>query len=272
MPAMSAKTRTNETTRAYLLRGDDDFRKQKDLEKLLESLVSSDFSDFDLELLEGDSATSDRVINGLNVPPFGSKQRLVLVKHANKMPPDEQEKLAPRLMKAPETGCLILVNPAAEKVDGKPKKGSEVIGELSKAVRKVGEVREFGGEKPMERNQKAREFAISTFAQAGKKIDSQALGVFLQRSGSDFAIVASESQKLIDYSGESERITTQDILALTCETPEEKVFKMVDAIAAKNSAAALKHLDELSRSEMTLRPTLRRPCRPSRGSSGSSGR
>ena len=144
---MCAATKKKETTdkpRAYLLKGDDEYLKQQDLQKLLKSLVSVDFADFDMEQLDGDSSTSDRIMAGLNVPPFSSRQRVVLVRHANKIPEHEQQKLASKLEKTPATGCLLLINPAPDKTDGKPKKGSEIIGDLSKAVRKVGEVREFG--------------------------------------------------------------------------------------------------------------------------------
>lgn len=242
---MATKGKPTDISRAYLLKGDDDFRKARELEKLVKLLVADDFVDFDLEHLEGDTATSDRVMAGLNIPPFGPGRRVVLVKYANKMDPDEQEKLAPRLEKIPQSGCLILVNPAAEKTDGKPKRGSEVIGELSKAVRKVGEIREFGGERGREKTARSLEFAKTLFATAGKQIGSDALSLFAQRAGSDFSVLDSEARKLIDYSGDNDTITVRDVSAVTSETPEEKVFKLTDAVGQRNKALALKLLHEL---------------------------
>ena len=137
---MNAKAEQTSNPKAYLLKGEDEYLKQEELDKLLQSLVSPDFADFDLEHLEGDAATADRVMSGLHVPPFSSAQRVVLVRHANKMNEEEQKKLASQLAKAPDSGCLILVNPAVEKRDGKTPKGSEVIGDISRAVRKIGKV------------------------------------------------------------------------------------------------------------------------------------
>jgi len=242
---MNAKAKTSENPRAYLFAGDDDFRKQQELDKLLSKLVSPDFADFDLERMEGDSATSDRIMAGLSVPPFASDQRVVLVKYANKMPPPEQEKLASQLGKTPASGCLVLISPAPEKVDGRPRKGSEVIGDLSKAVRKIGTVIRVGDERPRDKAENARQFAQSTFADAGKKIDSAALASFMQRVGSDFAVLNTEARKLIDYTGNSDRITAQDVAKVTSETPEEKVFKLIDAVGTKNASEALRNLDEL---------------------------
>lgn len=242
---MSPAAKSTDAPRAYLLAGDDDFRKQRELDSLLASLVAPDFADFDLEHMEGNTATADRIMAGLGIPPFSSARRVVLVKYANKMDEDEQKKLASQLAKAPATGCLILVSPAPERADGKPRKGSEVIGDLSRAVRKVGRVIRVGEERGREKTDNARRFAQSLFAEAGKKIDSATLAAFLQRAGTDFSVLSTEARKLIDYSGDSATITAADVAKVTSETPEEKVFKLVDAIGAKKSADAMRLLDEL---------------------------
>lgn len=242
---MSPAAKSSDNPRAYLLAGDDDFRKQQELDQLLSELVDPNMADFDLEHMEGDSATADRIMAGLGIPPFSSSRRVVLVKYANKIEQPEQEKLAAQLAKTPASGCLILVTPAPEKADGKPRKGSEVIGDLSKAVRKVGRVIRVAEERGREKSDNARKFAQSIFIKAGKKIDSTTLAVFIQRAGSDFSILSSEANKLIDYSGDSESITARDVAVVTSETPEEKVFKMVDAISAKRPAEAMRCLDEL---------------------------
>ena len=237
--------KSSDSPKAYLFAGDDDFRKQRELDDLLKKLVAPDFADFDLEHMEGDSATADRIMAGLGIPPFASDRRVVLVKYANKMGEDEQKKLASQLPKTPASGCLVLVTPAAEKVDGKPRKGSEVVGDLSKVVRKIGKVIRTGEERGREKADNARRFAQSIFQEAGKKIDSTTIAAFIQRVGSDFSILSTEARKLIDYSGDSEKITAQDVAKVTSETPEEKVFKMVDAISAKKPAEAMRLLDEL---------------------------
>ena len=243
---MAAKTKTTDEARAYLLKGDDEVGKQQALDHLLAKLVAGDFIDFDLEHMEGKSTTtSERIMAGLGVPPFGSARRVVLIKYANKIDNAEQEKLATQIEKTPASGCLILVNPAAEKDDGKPKKGSEVIGDLSKAIRKIGEVKDFSGGTKPQNQARAREHAQSLFTKAGKNLDSDAMGVFLKRTGTDLSIIRTEAQKLIDYSGDEPKITARDAMAVTSETPEEKVFTLVDAIAARDQAASLRLIGEL---------------------------
>jgi len=242
---MSPAAKTTESPRAYLIAGDDDFRKQRELDDLLGKLVAPDFADFDLERLEGDTATADRVMAGLGIPPFSSPKRVVLVKYANKMDENEQKKLAGRLEGVPESGCLVLISPAPEKADGKPKKGSEVIGDLSRAVRKIGKVIRVEEKKGRDGTADARQFAQSLLAQAGKRIDNAALTQFIQRVGMDFSIIGTEAQKLIDYAGDSNTITAADVAKVTSEMPEEKVFKLVDAIAARKPDLAMMHLNAL---------------------------
>jgi DNA polymerase-3 subunit delta len=242
---MTPGTKATDSAKAYLIAGDDDFRKQRELEDLLGKLVEPDFADFDLERLEGDTATADRIMAGLAIPPFSSPRRVVLVKFANKMRDEEQDKLATVLERAPDSGCLILVTPAPEKSDGKPRKGSEVKGELSKAVRKLGRVIRVAEKRGREGGADARQFAQSLFVQAGKKIEPAALSEFVQRVGLDYSILDSEARKLIDYSGDSDTISKQDVIEVSSETPEEKIWKLVDAIGAKTPDQAMRFLDEL---------------------------
>ncbi|MDH7601639.1 MAG: DNA polymerase III subunit delta [Armatimonadota bacterium] len=240
-----ASHRSEAAPRAYLLTGSDEFQKRRALEELLQLLVDPDLRDFDLEELDGETATSDRIISGLSTPPLGNRRRVVLVRFANKMNPDEQRKLARLLESVPPSGCLIMVNPAVEKSDGRPKKGAEVLGDLSKAVRKIGEVREFGTGSSREKADRAREFAKSLIVAAGKQISGDVLAFLVQRVGDDFAIIASEVQKLLDWVADRSRITREDVEAVTVETPEEKIFRFLDAIASRNTAAAMQLLDDM---------------------------
>ncbi len=240
-----ASRQNKSAPRVYLLMGSDEFQKRMALDKILQQLVDPDFRDFDLEELDGETATSERIISGLSTPPLGGGRRVVLVRFANKIDPEEQRKLARMIDSIPSTGCLILVNPAAEKSDGKPKKGSEVIADLSKAARKVGEVHEFGTGSYRDKTERAREFAKSQIDASGKQISADALAFLVQRVGDDFAIIASEVQKLIDWTGDRERINREDVEAVTTETPEEKIFRFLDAIASRNTALALQLLDNM---------------------------
>ncbi|MFQ3548454.1 MAG: DNA polymerase III subunit delta [Armatimonadota bacterium] len=231
--------------KAILIKGDDDYRKQVELKNILSQLVSEDFIDFDLQELSGDTATSDTIISGLSIPAFGSDKRVVLVRHANLMADEEQKKLAKNLASAPDSGCLVMISPAPDKVDGKPKKGSEVSTSLADAVKKIGIIRSIGDEKASEKSASARDFAASIFKQASIHINMQTLQIFIQRVGTDFSIIQSEADKLISYALDKKEITVDDVISVTCESPEEKIFKFVDSVVDKNKKEALSLLHEM---------------------------
>lgn len=241
-----AQAKTKTPPRAYLLRGDDDYKKNKDLDALLASLINPDFADFDFEQIDPASTSCDKIISALNIPPFASDKRVVLIKCANQIGREQQEILATKLSNTPESACLILVNPAPEKVDGRAKKGSEIIGDLSKAVRSIGVVKEYGGGKKAGLDIEAREFVKEEFDQLKLKIDMSAINLLVQRVGNDFSILNTEIKKITAYCGTTDKIITANIIAnVTTETPEEKIFKLLDAAAARKQALSVKYLDEM---------------------------
>lgn len=242
-----AVKKTNTTPRAYLLRGEDDYQKDRGLQELLEQCVPKDFADFDFEEMDAGSVTSDRVVAGLSIPPFAAQQRVVLVKHAHKIEEDQQKKLAESLARTPESGLLILVTPAPDKEDGRVKKGSAVVEELSRAVRKIGQVKDYGTGKGKEKLADATAFAQQLFREAQRTIDPKALQIFVQRVGYDFSTLYSESQKLTAYTLDTGKITEADVLAVTSETPEDTIFALVDAIAERKLSVALKLLSDMFR-------------------------
>ncbi len=240
-----AATKTTTDIKAYLFRGDGDYQKAIALKELLASIVDPDFSDFDMEELEGNNSTCDRVMAGLNVPPFGSPRRIVLMRYANKMDKEEQKKLAEKIASAPDAGLLIMHTPAADKVDGKPAKGSDVVGELSKAIRKVGKVWEMPPLKGKAGIAETKQFAQSLFNKAGCKIDPDALELLQTRVGFDFNIIGTEVEKLIRYAGDKAHVTRRIVAEVTCETPEERIFNLVDAIGNQSQAQSLHLLENV---------------------------
>jgi len=222
-----------------LLKGDDDELKRRRLEEILAE-VPPDFADFDIDLLEGDTATADRIIAGLNIIPFGAEKRLVVVRFANKMPRDEQERLVGRLDRIPATGCLVLVNPAVDRKDGKEPRGSSVIGDLSKAIRRLGKVEDFGKlDKKF-----AAELARTTFEKLGVSVDARGFALFMQRVGQDSSTIINEGRKLACYVGESRKVTYKDVVEAVTEPDEEKVFKLIDAVADRNQSKSVAYIGE----------------------------
>jgi DNA polymerase-3 subunit delta len=86
---------------------------------------------------------------------------------------------------------------------------------------------------------------VEEFASKGKKAERSVANLLVRRAGTDTSVLTTEVEKLVSYAGECDRVTVEDVNAVTTETPEEKVFALVDAVATKNEAQALEHLSEV---------------------------
>ncbi|MBQ9358828.1 MAG: DNA polymerase III subunit delta [Abditibacteriota bacterium] len=235
-----------EIYRVYLLRGRDDYSKDKALEELLKEITDPDFEVFDLDEVTGSSATASLILTGAGILPAGSPRRTVLVKFAHTLPAAEQKELARNLYMVPDTGCVILHVPAPDMKDGKPAAGSSVAAELSKAAAKYGKVLDFEPvTKKKDVEAKVVPFVREQFAAAGKKIEPGAVDLLISRTGTDFTLLSMEIQKLCAYAADKSAVTAEDVKESSSLTPEEKVFDFIDALLKKQASKAVSLTEDL---------------------------
>jgi len=87
--------------------------------------------------------------------------------------------------------------------------------------------------------------AEKTFARFGKKLESRALPVLLERVGFHPVAVAMEAEKLALYAGEATTITMADLDAMVGRTREEALYEFTEAVASFDLSAALTILQRL---------------------------
>jgi len=230
--------------RVYLFHGPEDALKRKAVEMFLAAFVDKDTRDFDCEIRDGSGATADRILGGAMTAALGSGRRVVVVNYANDIASDEQERLVKGIEKIPECSTVILIEPRGEPSKSNPKtpkKGSRVIGDLRKAIGKIGTRVEF----PASRPEAAKQEAQSIFRTRGKKVSPALLEALVRRVGSDLAVLASEIDKVVSYVGDRETVTIEDMVNVTSPTPEERIWALVEAIGARNSRNALHALEDI---------------------------
>jgi len=76
-------------------------------------------------------------------------------------------------------------------------------------------------------------------AEAGKKMDPEAMLKLELKTGFNLRNAASEVAKLIIYAGDKRTITAADVEAVVPRTREESIFKLTDAMARRDTAAAI---------------------------------
>jgi DNA polymerase III subunit delta len=223
------------THRVRLFEGKDDGLKDRAVQQLVSELLEPESRDFDFEIIDGSSATAERVISAAATPPFSSEVRVVLVRRVNQMPQDEQISLASVLPRIPDSTRLILTVPAPEMKDGKARRGAVPAKELSAAVKEVGCIQRF----EHARKDGVVKLAVELLSLEGKTARPDVLTILIERVGGDYGILRTEIRKLADYVGERKEITVDDVNSVTAETLEEKIFSLIDAIGERKAGKAL---------------------------------
>lgn len=129
----------------------------------------------------------------------------------------------------PQGNCLILT---AEAVDKRKK--------LFKVIDKAGIVLHFGRAKTEATSRQAlKDEAEKLFDRYGKRLTSGAWAALGGKTGYQLRSSLNELQKLILYTGERPVIDEKDVEAVVSRTKEDSVFDLTNALAEKNTKAAL---------------------------------
>jgi DNA polymerase-3 subunit delta len=264
---MVEKTKV-EISRAYLFTGEVDSRRSAAVDNIIGQVVDPAFADFDLEMFDGHTSSAEDIISAAVMVPFASERKVVLVDWVDRLSSEAQEILAAYIPKLGEKSCLILLTgvdavqqkrkpkslvgkpPPPKKKDEededeeeseeKKRKKKGLIPELAKAVKKDGRVVTFG-------KMKAEDLTalISSAVEAqGKNIQGPALHALARSVAANPAVLEREVEKLAAYVGDADSISLADVDKVTTKSPEDRIFPLLDAMAAGRSAAAVRLLNE----------------------------
>lgn len=89
------------------------------------------------------------------------------------------------------------------------------------------------------------EFVDQRLKEAGKKIEPQAREMILTRTGEELWVIHQELEKLLLYVGEDPWIKAQDIEEIFLDQRDGWIFDLTGAIAERDGARALSHLERL---------------------------
>lgn len=228
----------------YLFTGEEDRLKEEATAALIKRVVSPDFQDFDLERLDGESASASDILSAANQVPFGSERRLVLVKGMEawreRGKQEEAEKLASGIGRLGDSVCLALVAAAQ---DDEAKRKTAVTVKLDNAVKKAGAIVSFRALK----GDSLLDWVSDRASKEGKRIETSAAEQLVEAVGGEMLPLEQEIVKLVCYIGERETIVPRDVAAVVSSSPEDVMFTVIDAVVRKQTDRALTLLGELHR-------------------------
>ena len=207
---------------SYLLCGEELYLRDQYKNRLLGALIEPDDT-MNLARFEGKGADPIQIKDTADTLPFLSAHRVVLIEDSGFFKKGG-DALADYIPKIPETTCLIFVE---NEVDKRSR--------LYKAVNKYGRAVDF----QTQDDKTLTRWVAGRLKKENHKITADTLALFLKYTGSDMVKISMELEKLLSYTLGKEVITEGDIEDICSPAADEKIFAMIDCIAAKQQRRAL---------------------------------
>lgn len=237
MKTIDHDIRDGQLKQAYLLYGEETYLLKQYRDKLVNAIVSPDDT-MNFSRFEGEDINQKEIIDLAETLPFFADRRLILIEDSGLFKKGAEE-LAAYMEQVPETTYFVFVE---QEVDRKTK--------MFKEVKKLGTAVEF----VRQTDDILLRWVEGRLKKNGKQITGDAYRLFISKTGNDMENIDKELEKLICYTLEKEGIDAEDVEAITTEQIENKIFDMVDAVAAHQKKKALDlYYDLLALREPSMR-------------------
>lgn len=228
-----------EFSKLYLIYGDEKMYVKIDTQALITKLMGKEPPEFNYHDFTEDY-TVDDIALAVQVVPFLSEYNCVKVSDldVNSLKKGEFEQLMAVLENVPESSVVIITLPTLT-IDSK--KPGENFKKLLTYVKKNGTVCNMAQETDISLARQIVKWADSR----GVKIEQADAYKLQEYVGFDLNAIKNELDKLCNYIGEGDIITSQHIEMLTTKRLEASIFHLSDAIAECNSTKAFEIIDVL---------------------------
>lgn len=216
----------HEFSNVYFLYGEDHFLSDKVIRKLIDRYAPREGREFDLINLAGEECSSQHIIEQLEMYPFLSEYKVVVVRGFEQLKDSDQNKVADYIKDISPTAILI-VHCATPTVD----KRRRLFKSFAKHV--TIEAKQPGGYWDIERWLQAelRNLRINA--------SRESIVLFSSKIEADYYTAYNELEKLLIYIGAKKTITPQDIEECMGDNRANSVFELQNAIGARDKQKSL---------------------------------
>ena len=221
----------------YLLYGTEDYLKFQYRDRLVSALLPGD-PGMNLTVFDGDHFSETAVIDQAETLPFFAEHRVLRLDYTNlfKYP---SELIIDYIKEVPDYLYIIFTE---SEVDRR--------GRMFKAVQKAGRCVEFAEQEEAV----LAKWAASLLGKEGLRIRASDMEFLLERTGPDMNNIVRETDKLIHYASGRGEVTREDILAVTCNQVEDRIFDMITAVTEHRQKKAMElYADLLALKEPPMR-------------------
>ena len=225
MKSLNEDIKTGQFKPAYLLYGEEAYLKKQYKDKLTKAMLpESDTVNY--AYYEGKGTNPAELIDLAETMPFFADRRLIVVENSGFFKNATPE-LADYIKNMPETACFIFVESEVDK-----------RGKMYKAVKDKGRAVEMGRQ-----DEKTLLYWLAGMVKKeGKQIKESTARYLVAKTGTD---MEKEMEKLFSYTLGQTEITVQDVDEICTTQVTNKIFDMVEAVAAKQQKQALDYYYDL---------------------------
>lgn len=221
MQALYAAIKKKQFSPAYLLSGEDEFRKEDALRHLIEAAVDPATRDFNLDQRRGAELDGESLGSLLAMPPMMAERRVIVIRDVTALKKDARTSLE-KYLKSPATDLLVILTAPADAKDDKS------LGKLAVPVNCA----------PLTGSQLPRWIVSRAEKHLGTSISPEAVALLQDAVGTDLGQLAIELDKLAAYCG-SRGIDENAVAEIVGVRRDETMGRLLDAVSQRDSALAL---------------------------------
>lgn len=223
MKRIAQDMKSGEFCNIYLLYGEEAYLRRQYRDNLKKALVA-EADTMNCTVYSGKDTNADEVVDMAGTMPFFAERRVIIVENSGFFKTGSNDRLLELLKNMPQTSYLIFVE---EEVDKR--------GKLYKAVTANG----YAALCEMQDEATLKKWIMGLLKKENKMITADALNLLLDKTGTNMENIRREVEKLVCYKYFDEGITADDVEELCIVQIQNRIFDMVEAVAAKNQKMAL---------------------------------
>lgn len=208
----------------YFIHGEDHFLSDKIIKQLISKFTTPEGREFDLISLFGEAINSESVIEQLEMFPFLSESKVVVVRGFEQLKDKDQIKIAEYIHNIPSTSILIV---HCETIDARKK--------IFKAFDKFITI----NAKPPAGYWEIEKWLTAELRRLRVRSSIETISLFSSKIEADYYTAYNELEKILIYVGDKKVITTEDVETCMDNNRASSIFELQNAIGHRNKQRAL---------------------------------
>lgn len=235
----------NNLKQVYIFYGNEKYMIKWITSNLKEKYITKSFESLNYVVTDAKEVNVENILDACETLPFMDERKIVVVENASVILNNKAEDVGKNeklinYFKNPCKSTILIFKLSDEKIDNRKK--------IIKEIKKIGLVINFT---KLERDE-LKKWLLKILKKNKKKITSKCVDYFIESTGyleygnnKTLYDLENEILKLINFVGDKEHITEEDVDKVIIKSIENNIFKLVDNIGYKNSKKALSILNDM---------------------------